>query len=67
MPQQTTIWPWNGTTAEPLMAHSYGITLDTGIGVRVEGQDLKVREKQDSARFSPPVLAKAAEWIGLSE
>jgi hypothetical protein len=63
--KQTSIWRWNGTTAEPLMAHSYTIALDTGTGVRIVGQDLKVREKQDFRSFFPsgPSEGRRVDWV----
>lgn len=57
--EQTSVWRWNGTTAEPLIAHSYAVSLDASIGVRVEGQDLKIREKQQFRTFSSSGASEA--------
>lgn len=63
--EQTSVWRWNGTTAKPLIAHSYAVSLDAGLGVRVEGQDLKIREKQQFRTFSSSGASEArrVDWV----
>jgi hypothetical protein len=49
--QQISLWSWNGVTAHLLRARDYISTLDDSVGVRLEGNLLKVREKKPFRTF----------------
>ncbi|HLW76969.1 MAG TPA: hypothetical protein VKS01_08280, partial [Bryobacteraceae bacterium] len=50
-PDQISVWQWDGKTAGPLMAIAYEVSLDQKMGVRVEGDVLKVEEKREFRTF----------------
>ncbi len=43
---QISIWTWDGKNAEPRIARAYAFMVDQGVGTRVEGSLLRVREKK---------------------
>jgi hypothetical protein len=49
---QTSVWLWNGKTAEPLIAKAYALMIDQAVGTRAEGDLLKVQEKKFFRSFS---------------
>jgi hypothetical protein len=49
---QTSVWLWNGKSAEPLITKAYAVMIDQAIGTRVEGDLLKVQEKKFFRSFS---------------
>lgn len=48
---QTSVWLWEGRSARPLIAKDYTIMADQDVGTRVEGDLLKVQQKQSFRTF----------------
>ena len=64
---QLSIWSWDGTTATPLLAGTYGYTIgdeDPKGGVRQEGNVLHIREKGQfrSVFVSAPEPGRRLDW-----
>jgi hypothetical protein len=48
---QISIWAWNGTTAQPLIARDYIFMINQTVGTRLDGDLLKVRQKKSFRTF----------------
>ena len=48
---QLSLWSWDGAMAKPLLVRTYGYMVDQSEGVRLEGDVLKARVKQEYRSF----------------
>lgn len=48
---QTSLWVWNGITAHPQFAKNYAVTLEQKTWTRLEGDLLKVQQRQSFRTF----------------
>jgi hypothetical protein len=62
---QISVWAWDGVTARPLVVRSYAIMIDQRVGTRVEGDLLKVQQKEFFRTFSScgACEERQTDWI----